>query len=302
MATTFFRNATTVAVAAIALLAAQTPANAQDSSLRVGGSTTLVPAIANAAMVFMDKNESWKQVDPSLPDEQPVIYVTGGGSGFGVKSAINGAVDIGMASRDIKDSEKEALGPHKAYLVGKDAVAFAVEKSNPLAEFKRDLTSEEVREILSGEYRTYKDIDPSLPDTEIVLLVRDAGGGSAEIVQEKIMGDAQISPGALQMPSQGALLKKLASNPNAFGYISAGLAGESDDLIVFGLDGVEPSHRNVVSGSYKLARPLLMIVKGETPSPTAKAFIDYVLADGQTSVAAQGYVPLHDTKVSGLPQ
>lgn len=274
------------------LFLAATAAAADDGALRVGGSTTLVPAIANAASSFMDSFESWQQADASLPDLQPVIYVTGGGSSFGVKSTINDTLDIGMVSRDLKDKEKEALGAHQSYLVGKDAVAIAVHKDNPLAGVKQNLTSEDVRKIFSGEYKTYQDIDASLPAQEIVLLVRDAGAGSAEILQDKIMGETQVSPDALQMPSQGALLKKLESNANAVAYISAGLAGESDALVAFALDGVAPTDANVVSGSYALARPLLMLVKGETPSPLAKRFIDYMLSEGQLAIAAQGYVPV----------
>jgi phosphate transport system substrate-binding protein len=102
------------------------------------------------------------------------------------------------------------------------------------------------------------------------------------------------------MPSQGALMKKLESNPNAVAYISAGLAGESENLRVFALDGVEASHANVVSGSYALSRPLLLLVKGATPAPTVKRFVDYVLDQGQTAVAAQGYVPVRQTAAAAL--
>ncbi len=282
------------------LLSVTAVAHADDGVLRVGGSTTLVPAIANTAITFMDSFESWRQADPALTDAKPIIYVTGGGSGFGIKAAINGTVDIGMASRDLKSAEKDALGAHNAYLVGKDAVAIAVKADNPLAKVTKNLTSEQVRKIFSGEYKTYQDINAALPAREIVLLVRDAGAGSAEILQDKIMGKSQVSSKALQMPSQGALMKKLESNANAVAYISAGLAGESDNLQAFALDGVEPSHANVVNGTYALSRPLLLLVKGATPAPTVKRFVDYVLDQGQTAVAAQGYVPVRHTAAAAL--
>lgn len=278
-------------------------AHAEDGVLRVGGSTTLAPAVTNAAIAFMDRFKSWEDAGPLLPKAQPIVYVTGGGSGFGIKSVIAGVVDIGLASRDLKSGEKDALGEHQEYVVGKDAVAIVARADNPLAKSQRNLTSEQARKIFSGEYKTYRDIDARLPAQEIVLLVRDAGAGSAEILQDKIMGKTQVSPGALQMPSQGALLKKLESNRNAIAYISAGLAGESKQLAAFSLDGVEPSRANVVGGAYKLARPLLMIVKGETPAPTAKRFVDYVLEQGQETIAAQGYVPVRQAAASApLPR
>jgi len=263
------------------------------SDLRVGGSTTLVPSVVNAASTFMETYETWDAAGVPLPGQPTVIYVTGGGSGFGVKSAINGTVDIGMASRELKDKEKSALGDYKAVLVGKDAVAIAANAKNPLVGARKSLTTEEVRKLFAGDYKTYKDFDPSLPDQEIVLLVRDASAGSAEIFQDKIMGDTQVSPAALQMPSQGALVKKLESNPNALAYMSSGLASENELISTFALDGVEPTNANVVKGDYPLARPLLMIVKGE-PSAMAKRFLDYMLAEGQKDVASQGYVPIKE--------
>lgn len=176
-------------------------AQSNGDSLRVGGSTTLVPSVVNAASTFMETYETWDKASASLPSEQTIIYVTGGGSGFGVKSTSNGTVDIGMASRDLKDKEKTALGKYEAVLVGKDAVAIAANVDNPLVKARKDLSSAEVRALFSGTYKTYKDFDPSLPDLEIVLLVRDASAGSAEIFQDKIMGEAQVSAKALQMPS-----------------------------------------------------------------------------------------------------
>ncbi|MBM3544103.1 MAG: hypothetical protein FJX44_06320 [Alphaproteobacteria bacterium] len=208
----------------------QLPVLAQSDELRVGGSTTLVPSVVNAASTFMETYETWDQAGTSLPAQQTIIYVTGGGSGFGVKSATNGIVDIGMVSRDLKDKEKDALGKYEAVLVGKDAVAIATKTNNPLAKLRKDLSTDEVRKLFSGTYKTYKDFDPSLPDQEIVLLVRDASAGSAEIFQDKIMGETQVSPGALQMPSQGALVKKLESNPNALVYMSSGLANDNANI------------------------------------------------------------------------
>lgn len=265
-----------VAAALVLLSAAPFGAGAlaqSNGDLRVGGSTTLVPSVVNAASTFMETYETWDKAGVPLPGQATVIYVTGGGSGFGVKSATNGTVDIGMASRDLKDKEKAALGEFEAVLVGKDAVAIAANADNPLVKARKNLTTEEVRKLFSGAYKTYKDFDASLPEQEIVLLVRDASAGSAEIFQDKIMGDAQVSAAALQMPSQGALVKKLESNANALAYMSSGLAAESELIETFALDGVEPTNENVVKGDYPLARPLLMIVKGK-PDPKAKRFLD----------------------------
>src|SRR5208283_4162236 len=68
-----------------ALLLAGLSVQAQDSkfdgTIRIGGSTTLLPVIADCVSQFMEKFETWDKVDASLPKERILIFVTGGGSG-----------------------------------------------------------------------------------------------------------------------------------------------------------------------------------------------------------------------------
>ena len=266
----------------------------EDGILRVGGSTTLLPVIAKCASDFMEKFGTWdKAVAGSAPD-RIVVFVSGGGSGFGVKAAIDGTVHIGLASRHLKDKEKERLGSHQAILVGKDAVVIAANKKNPAATAFDGFSGSDLAEIFSGAKATYKDLDAALPATPVVLFVRDSGAGSAEMFQKLIMGRRTISPHALQVASQGALLKKLETNSKGIGYISSGLAFGSDKLKLFKLDGVTPTNENVVDGKYAFTRPLLMVAKG-TLDPRVKAFVDYVLNEGQSVVKAHFYVPARET-------
>jgi phosphate transport system substrate-binding protein len=272
------------------LFGGMTAADEVDPTVRAGGSTTLLPIMANCSSEFMEKFQSWDRVDASLPKKNTTIFVTGGGSGFGVKALAGGVVDIGMVSRDLKESEKKMIGDHQSHLIGTDAVAIAVNSRNPLAGRRRSFTPAELAAIFSGEVKTYQEIDRSLPAKPIVLLTRDAGAGSTEIFQEKIMGEKKISSKALQLPSQGALLEKLQSNANALAYISAGLATNTKTLKAFALENVEPTDGNVTAGAYMLARPLLMVVKAKG-SASVRYFVDYALGSCQKLVSAHGYIP-----------
>ncbi len=262
-----------------------------DGELRIGGSTTLLPVVSAAASEFMEKYGTWDKVDPKLPAKKIVIYLTGGGSGFGVQSTIQNVNHVGLVSRDLKDKEKELLGAHRAILIGKDAVAFVTHKANPLAQKKFTLTKAQLASVLSGEFKTYRDIDRSLPAGKIVVFVRDSGAGSAEVVQNMVMGDKQVSRNALQLPSQGALLKKIESNTSAVAYISAGLVASSSKLHPLAYEGVLPSQDLIVNGDYKLSRPLLLLVK-EPHSPMIDHFINYLLNDGQKILQESGYIPV----------
>ncbi len=273
-----------------ALLSGVAAAGEFDGTLRIAGSTTLLPVVADGASQFMEKYGTWDKVDPALPVKKILVFVTAGGSGFGVKAAMDGTAHIGMASRPLKDEEKQKLGVHEEIVVSRDAVAFAVNAQSPLA--KRDnLTRLEVAKIFSGEAKTFKDFDAALPATPILVQMRDAAGGSTEIVQKEILKEKAFSPGAIQVPSQGANLRKLESNPSVVGYLSSVVALQSDRLKVFAYEGVSPTNDNVLTGKYPVTRPLLLVVKGK-PGPAAAKFIAWLLGEGQTVVAEHGYVPL----------
>jgi phosphate transport system substrate-binding protein len=73
------------------------------------------------------------------------IEVHATGSGPGITGAIDGILDIGMSSRDIRDSEMENL--YQQITIAMDGIAIIVNNDNPLT----NLTMEEVREIFTGE-------------------------------------------------------------------------------------------------------------------------------------------------------
>jgi phosphate transport system substrate-binding protein len=265
-----------------------------DGTIRVGGSTTLLPVVSDAASRFMEKFGTWDKVDPALPAKQILIFVTGGGSGFGVNSSINGTVDIGMSSRDLKDEEKAKLGEHAEYLVSKDCIAFAVNKKNPLAKLN-NLSRMDVVRIFSGEAKTFKDVRADLPAKPIVVVMRDMAGGSTEILQKMVLKEKTFSSNAIQAPSQGANMKKVEGNASAIAYLSSVIAMGNPDLKVLSYEGVLPTNENVVSGKYAITRPLLLVVKG-VPSPAQRKFIDYMLNEGQAVVAEYGFVPVQQVR------
>jgi phosphate transport system substrate-binding protein len=261
-----------------------------DGTIRLSGSTTVLPVAAAGSRQFMEKYRTWNQVDPSLPNVPIKIFVNGGGSGVGIKSAMDGTANIGMSSRDLKETEKAQLGPHQEFLISKDCLAFAVNKKNPLAKLD-NLTAADLARIYSGEAKTFNDINPTLPAKPILVQMRDAAGGSTEIVKHDILKEKNFTPNAVQVPSQGANLKKLEENASAIGYISSVLAMQSPQLKVFKFEGVEPTNDNVINGHYQLTRPLLLIVKG-TPDAASRKFIDFMLNEGQKIIVEHGYVPV----------
>ena len=73
-------------------------------------------------------------------------------SSTGVKMAIEGACDIGMASRELKDSET-AEGV-TATVIATDGIAIIVNLESPIT----GLTTEQVRQIYVGETTNWADV------------------------------------------------------------------------------------------------------------------------------------------------
>ena len=106
----------------------------------VAGSSSVTP-------VMEKLKEAYVAVNPDVE-----IEVQQSDSTTGMTSAIEGVCDIGMASRDLKDSELEAgLTPT---VIAMDGIAVVVNNDSPVAE----LTSENVKDIFTGEITDWADV------------------------------------------------------------------------------------------------------------------------------------------------
>lgn len=262
------------------------------AQMTFNGSSTLAPVISAIATDFIEGNTTWDKVDSSFPEENISIYVSAGGSGAGVKSVIEDTSDFGMLARGVKSEEKEKVGDIKEFVLGIDALTISINPENPLVKLKDSLSTEEIMKVFSGEYKYWDDLDKSLEHKEIVVVIRDLGGGAHEVFQKSIMGDVQVREDAIQSPSMGALVTKIIENKDAIGYASFGMVNQNvGKLIPLKVDGVEPTEENIVSGSYKVSRPLIVIKKGDL-TPEQQVFMNFVLsAEGSQIIEKMGFVP-----------
>ena len=262
------------------------------SEITYNGSSTLAPVISALATEFIEEYSTWDKVNPEFPEENISIYVSAGGSSAGVKAVLEGTSDFGMLAREIKDEEKEKLGDMEAFTLGMDALTISINPENPLNEIKDNLSSEEIKKIFSGEYRYWDDLDKSLEHREIVVVIRDLGGGAHGVFQENIMGDTEVREDAIQAPSMGALVTKLIENKDAIGYASFGMVNQNEGKITpLKVDDIEPTVENIVNGSYKISRPLIVVKKGSL-TREEKAFMDMVTSEkGSEIIEEMGFVP-----------
>ena len=267
---------------------------AVSNQILFNGSSTLAPVISKIATDFNETYVTWNKYKEGLPEKDIAIYVSTGGSGQGVKAVIDGTANFGMLARGVKDEEKEKIADYKEYQVGIDALTVAVNPENPVLSVLDNLSKEQIINLFSGEYKTWKDLDASLPEEEVTVVTRDINGGAHEVFQKKIMGDKEVKLDTIQAASMGELVQTIIDNKFAIGYASFGVANRNAGKIVpLKVDGVEANAENILNGSYIIQRPLLLIKSGEL-SATEQAFIDLVLgSEGQKVVSNMGFIPMN---------
>ena len=283
----------------VATQVAETEAKKEDEfkpNILFCGSTSLYPILSSLASSFTEDYVTWDKVDSSFPKKNISIYVAPGGSGVGVSAAVDKTADFGMLARDIKDSEIEKLGKdYKDFVVAKDALTVSVNIENPLVDKIDDMSTETIRKIFSGEIDTWDKVDESLPSEKINVYIRDLSGGAYEVFQNVIMKDAQVTAEATQSASMTELAKNISNDKWGIGYAGFGaynkMNADKQVLKAMKVDGVDATADNVVSGEYKVQRPV-MFVTGSPVTANQQKFIDYIFsATGKEVVEANGYIP-----------
>ena len=274
------------------LTAAVSCAEEFKAQIMFNGSSSLAPVISKISTDFIEGYVTWDKVNPEFPKKN-IAMCSWWGSGAGVKSVIEGVSDFGMVARKVKDSEKAKIKDYKEFVVASDALTVSVNSENPILKYQKEITSETLKKIFSGEYKYWSDVDNRLEKKEIVVVTRDLGGGAHEVFQKAVMGDTDVKADAIQAPSMGALATKIVENKYAIGYASFGMYNQNKDKITaFVVDGAAPTVENILSGAYKIQRPLLFMKSGEL-TPQEKAFVDYVFSEkGMKAVSDSGYIPV----------
>ncbi|MEG3694196.1 substrate-binding domain-containing protein, partial [Vibrio coralliirubri] len=131
-------------------------------------------------------------------------------------------------------------------------------------------------------------------------ITRDTASGTRGAFEDimklkKKIGDKKVS--AISQRAQvangnGALKVSVASNPYAIGFISLGTVDESVQALT--IDGAAATVDNVKNGSYKVARPFLVLYKDGAPSAETQQFLDWMVADEAQAISAKkGYITVN---------
>lgn len=262
------------------------------SMIQNKGSDTLV----NVAQAWA---EEYRKVNPDI-----AVAVTGGGSGTGIASLINGTVDLANASRKMKKKEidlakKRGQNPVE-HVVGYDALAVFVHMGNPLDSIAIPKLADIYGE--GGKTNNWKQLGIEVPGCkgqEMVLVSRQNNSGTYAYFRKAVLGKKRdYILGTRDMHGSKDVVDLVEKTPCAIGY--SGLAYATDHIKMLcitkeeGAECVNPSVASASDRSYPIARPLFMYTNGE-PQGAVKEYLDWILSDeGQCIILNKGYAPVRD--------
>ncbi|OPY37040.1 MAG: phosphate ABC transporter periplasmic substrate-binding protein PstS [Methanoregula sp. PtaU1.Bin051] len=264
------------------------PVSGEKQSIRVSGSTTVLPIAQKAAEAYMAAH----------PNAD--IQVTGGGSGVGIQQIGEKTVDVGMSSRELSSTEKTKYPGLVKSVVAKDGIAVIVNRANEISVISAD----NIKNIYTGRITKWSQVfGANVPNTnqQIVVIGRDSASGTREFFDkapEGILKGAVPVKSMLEKNSNGAVTQTVAQTPGAIGYVSIGFITADVKALPIWYnnpnDAIAPTAVNVKSKKYPINRELFMFTNG-APAGLAKDYIDFIRSpEGQKIVSDEGYVSIID--------
>ncbi|MGD2206300.1 MAG: substrate-binding domain-containing protein [Anaerolineae bacterium] len=277
-------------------------------TITISGAWALYPLVVRWGEEFQQRH----------PDVR--FDISAGGAGKGMADALANAVDIGMVSRVVypEEIEKGAFWVS----VTKDAVFPTANKENPVREdLQRKGMSREtlIGIFVTGEITTWGQVvgKPEVGDPIHVFTRSDACGAAATWAQ--YLGGEQEDLQGVAVYGDPGLLDAVIKDPLGIGFNNLNYAfdmesgepvagawvapldlnanGQADPDEVY--DTKSQALDAVATGRYPSppARDLNLVTQGQ-PEGLVKAFVAWVLTNGQSYVGEAGYVSLPQDKLA----
>jgi phosphate transport system substrate-binding protein len=299
--------------AALAVVFAGSAFAQSRDTIQIAGSSTVLPFASIVAEEFGN----------AFPEFKTPVVGSGGSSG-GLKQFCAGVgpntIDIANSSRPIRKAEVEACnaaGVTKIHeiQIGYDGIVFAAtaDKSDfalqPVHVFKALAAQVAVDgKLVANPYKTWNEIDASLPNQPIFLAIPASNHGTREVFQERVVAPGAKEAGLPEMSKEEMekvtttfrqdvvieiagdyteTLARLQSNGDTIGVFGLSFYDQNrDKLKVATVGGVTPSLETIASGEYPVSRPLYFYVKGEHIGviPGIKEYVEFFLSEGMAGV------------------
>jgi len=239
------------------------------------------------------------------------IQVEGKGSSTAPPALIAGTAQLGPMSREMKDSELDAVEekygfPATQIVTSIDVLAVYVNKDNPIA----SLSLPEVDAIFSkarkggfpNEITTWGQLGlkGSWAKSPVSLYGRNSASGTYGFFKEHALFKGDFKDTVKEQPGSASVVQGVTEDLNGVGYSGIGYrtSGVRPLPLATKVGGTayEPTYENALAKQYPLSRYLYTYVVRDPRKPmdplTAE-FLRFVLSrEGQEVVVKDGYLPL----------
>lgn len=240
------------------------------NSIIVSGSSSIAPLMFKLAEQFEDVKTNYR------------VTVETSDSTIGISDTINANNDIGMASRNLKESELAELDD---YLLCLDGIVIIVNKDSSI----KQISEEEL-------YNLYIN-DIAIESISKAISREDGSGTRSAFTDLTLIGKDIPIPATVEiLDSTGKVKTAVSSDLSKLGYISLGSVDETIKPILYKAKSqsryFEPSVENIKNDNYKLYRPFYIFTKkGKETSEGTKEFLNFIASDiGKQIINELGYV------------
>jgi len=250
-------------------------------AIKIKGSDTMLPLMQLEIEAYMKRNPAQ-------------LNVTGGGSGVGITSLLEGTVDIAMSSRELKMAEKlkfEEKGKKLIVMaVANDALSVILNPQNPI----KQLTREQLEDLFTGKITNWKEVGGD--DLRVVVYTRESSSGTYEFMKDHVMNKKEFTKTAISSSATAAIVYATSQTKGAIGYVGIAYVEPIVKAISVSYDGgqkyIAPTFNNAFNKTYPITRPLFILYPLEKEK-LVKPFIDFLFTVyGQKLVTHKGYIPL----------
>lgn len=207
------------------------------------------------------------------------------GSAGGIRAVHAGAIDLAVASRQLKEQEKTGL---KGYFLGESPFVFAVHPSTGVAE----VTLAEVVNIYNGTVTSWRDgkhirrvLRPNTDsDWHLLQSLSSELAMALEIAQE--------TEGLYLAVTDTDAISYLERIPGSFGPSTLTMIlAEKRNVKILSFDGIQPGVADPGKEKYPLVKPYYLLARSE-PSELVESFIEFIGSDqGRRILTQTGIIP-----------
>ena len=204
------------------------------------------------------------------------------GSDAGVKLTLEGQLDLGYISRDLRAAEK---GTVETVPIGASGTGVGVNTTNVV----KALTKDQVAKIFTGQISDWKDVGGT--PGKIRVLLREPESSTRSAFESYFFGSTKpvYSKDAIEVFQIDETLKALSSFKDSIGMMTMNAkAFSTADIRMLTIDNIAATRDTLANGTYPIRRPLYFVAHTDPAKvkPTVKAFLDFVKGpEGQKILA-----------------